>query len=460
MALRLSMMIAIIGCNRSGEGTARNPLPLPLIELVWSTTGEASSFSRFGSAVATGDVNHDRFPDLLVAASAFNTGRANAGKVYLYLGTASGLSDRPVWSDSGENVEGAYFGSSLALVDLNGDGFDDAVIAAPNHRKGESGAFIGRVYIYPGGPAGLGSQPIWVSSGEEQVGAFFGASIADAGDVNGDRFHDLLVGASGYQEKERAVGKAYLYLGGGNGPGSSPVWTSMGDRAPGSGYGFKIAGAGDINRDGYADVLVAAPRLTGKVFLYSGSAGGLSEAPSWVSSGDRQGGAAFGLTLAPLDANGDRLIDLAVGAYFQDTPGHTDAGKAFFFPGSRSGFSKNPSSTSSGDDLIDAKYGTSVTTLGDINQDGYDDLLIGSKQKENGRVQSGKVFLYLGGPKGLAVTPAWTSSGENRERALFGDTAALLVSKRFTGFLVGAPTYSISEGQEEVGKVYLYRIGS
>jgi len=455
-AVWFCILVALNGCQRGRP--AAEPLPLPPIEMVWSSTGENATFSHYGSGFAVGDVNGDGFPDLLVAANSFNTGRADAGKVYLYLGTASGLSEKPVWSSSGDNIEGAYFGASIALVDLNGDRFADAVIGAPNYRMGEKGAFTGRVYIYAGGPQGLSDQPIWASSGNSQTGAFFGASVASAGDVNGDGYNDLLVGASGYADKEMAVGKAYLYMGGPKGPSEKPAWTSMGDHLPGSGYGLFVAGAGDINQDHYDDILVAAPRFSGKVFLYQGSARGPSEWPSWSSVGDKQGGAAFGLTMTTLDANGDHFRDLAIGAYFQDTPGHTDAGKAFLFLGSAFGVSKRPAWSSSGEDLIDAKYATSVTALGDINRDGYDDLLIGSKQKENDRVQSGKVFLYLGGPAGLSDKAVWSSSGDNQERALFGDASAALQSKSFTGFVVGAPSFSPSESLQRTGKIYLYRV--
>lgn len=458
IAVLFCSMWVVIGCQRSGGRTGGDRLPLPPVEMVWSSTGENATFSHFGSALAVGDVNKDGFPDLLVAAHSFNTGRADAGKVYLYPGTSSGFADKPIWSSSGDDIEGAYFGSSIALVDLNGDRFADAVIGAPNYRMGDKGAFTGRVYVYAGGPTGLSSQPLWASSGDGQTGAFFGSSVASAGDVNGDGYNDLLVGASGYADKEMAVGKAYLYMGGAKGPSGKPAWTSMGDHLPGSGYGLLVAGAGDLNLDHYDDILVAAPRLTGKVFLYQGSSRGASEWPIWSSAGDKQGGAAFGLAMSVLDANGDRFRDLAIGAYFQDTPGHTDAGKAFLFLGSAFGMSKAPAWSSSGDDLIDGKYATSVTALGDLNRDGYDDLLIGSKQKENDQVQAGKLFLYLGGPDGLTGKAAWSSSGENQERSLFGEAAASLQSKNVTGFVVSAPTYSPSQDLERTGKIYLYRV--
>lgn len=451
-------VIAVGGCQRSGGRTGDDPLPLPPVEMVWSSTGENATFSHFGSALATGDVNKDGFPDLLVAANSFNTGKAEAGKVYLYLGTASGFSDKPAWSSSGDNIEGAYFGASIALADLNGDRFADAVIGAPNYRLGDKGAFTGRVYVYAGGADGLANHPIWSSSGDSQTGAFFGTSVASAGDVNGDGYNDLLVGASGYADKEMAVGKAYLYMGGAQGPSKKPAWTSMGDLLPGSGYGLVVAGAGDLNLDHYDDIVVAAPRLVGKVFLYPGSSRGPSEWPVWSASGDNQGGAAFGLAMAALDADGDRFRDLAVGASFQDTPGHTDAGKAFLFLRSVFGMAKTPAWTSSGDDLIDGKYATSVTAVGDLNRDGYEDLLVGSKQKENDQVQAGKVFLYLGGPKGSGEKAAWTTSGEDQARAFFGEAAAPIQSKSFTGFVVSAPTYSPSQDLERTGKIYLYRV--
>lgn len=453
-AFGLLLFIFGPGCQRAPKG-APPPQKAPQIDLVWSASGEEQAFARFGSALAAGDVNGDGLPDLLVAAGSFNTGQAEAGKVYLYLGTPDGLAERPAWSASGSNREGAYFGSSISLADINRDGYADAIIGASNER-GAEGPNTGKVYIYFGGPAGLASAPAWVSAGEGQAGAFFGISVSAAGDVNGDGFGDFLVGASGFADQGSPVGKAYLYLGGPNGPAPTPVWSSMGDRLKRSAYGLMVAPAGDVNHDGYDDILVAAPQLYGKVFLYEGSPSGPRAWSSWSAVGDRQGGSAFGMTMAVVgDINGDRFPDLLIGAPFEDTPGHTDAGRAFLFLGSPWGLSQSPWWKSAGDDQIDAKFGTAIAPVGDINQDGYADFVIGAKAMRTGKVQAGKAYLYFGSATGLSASPIWTSSGDDEENAFFGLSAAPMTSKAFSGFVVGAPQYS--SGSERMGKVYLYR---
>lgn len=443
-------LLISLGCERSPKGAPAPQKDLK-IDLVWSSSGEEQAFARFGSALATGDVNGDGLPDLLVAAEAYNTGRAEAGKVYLYLGTPTGLSEKPAWNAVGSD-EGAYFGSSVALADLNHDGYADAIIGASNQPTA-NGVNVGKVAIYFGGPNGLAAAPGWTSSGENQAGAFYGISVASAGDVNGDGFDDLLVGASGFNDRGMSVGKAYLYLGGPKGPAAAPAWSAMGDHLKGAGFGFTVGAAGDANHDGYGDLLVAAPRMVGKVFLYEGSADGPRPWPAWTASGDRQGGSAFGLTLAAVgDVNGDRFSDLAVGAPLEDTPGRTDAGRAFLFFGSPWGLSRSPGWKAAGDDQIDAQFGTAVIPIGDVNHDGYDDLLIGAKEMRTDRVHAGRVYLYLGGPAGLSPRPVWASSGEDRENAFFGLSGAPFSFRDFSGFVVGA------SGDEKIGKVYLYRV--
>ncbi|HLG22769.1 MAG TPA: VCBS repeat-containing protein [Candidatus Manganitrophaceae bacterium] len=447
--------LCLLSCGQT-ERSLPSPGPLE-VDLIWSGSGENQPFARFGSALASGDFNGDGWTDLLVAAGSFNTGRPNAGKVFLFLGTASGLSEKAAWAGAGDDQEGAYFGSSIAVADVDRDGFSDAVIGASDYDDGK-GRNVGKAYLYMGKPEGLSRDPSWTSSGENQSGAFYGISAAGAGDVNGDGFEDVLVGASGYSDRGESVGKAYLYLGGKEGLAAGPAWTSMGDRMKGSGFGFSLGAAGDVNHDGYDDILIGAPRFYGKVFIYPGAPRGPRSWPIWTASGHRQGGSAFGMTLAGLhDVNGDRFPDLAVGAPFEDTPGHTDAGKAFLFLGSPWGISVSAGWGRSGDDQIDAKYGTALIPVGDVNRDGYDDLLVGAKAAKTGPIRTGRATLYLGGPRGLGA-PAWSGAGEGREDALFGAAGAPYSSKNFSGFVVGAPHYS--SDSERAGKVYLYRAQS
>src|SRR5688572_13998891 len=130
--------------------------------------------------------------------------------------------------------------------------------------------------------------PAWSFAGS-QPGAHLGHSVGSAGDVNGDGYDDVLVGAPGIGNGE---GTAYLFLGSSAGLAFSPAWQQEGGQLHAH-FGFSVASAGDVNGDGYGDVLVGAPggdgdlEHQGAVFLYLGSSAGLSIAPSRVWQGDQ-----------------------------------------------------------------------------------------------------------------------------------------------------------------------------
>src|SRR4029434_9610682 len=144
-----------------------------------------------------------------------------------------------------------------------------------------------------------------------------GASVGTAGDVNGDGYDDVIVGANGYDNGQTNEGRAYVYLGSAAGLSTTPAWTAESDQA-GAELGISVATAGDVNGDGFSDVMVGASAYDngqldeGRAYAYLGSAAGLSTAAAWTAESD-QVSANFGLTVATAgDVNGDGFSDVIV----------------------------------------------------------------------------------------------------------------------------------------------------
>jgi len=208
-------------------------------------TGETAG-DWFGLSVATaGDVNGDGYADVVVGALFHNN---ETGRAYVYLGGASGLSTTAATTLTGEATYGD-FGSSVATAgDVNRDGYADVVIGAPRY----SIDWTGRAYVYLGGASGLSTTAATTLTGGA-AGNHFGESVATAGDVNGDGYADVVVGAYGYSSN---IGRAYVYLGGASGLSTTAATTPTGTYA--SNFGASVATAGDVNGDAYADVVVGA----------------------------------------------------------------------------------------------------------------------------------------------------------------------------------------------------------
>ncbi|HKY32579.1 MAG TPA: VCBS repeat-containing protein [Candidatus Polarisedimenticolia bacterium] len=263
---------------------------------------------RYGHTVAcAGDVNGDGFSDLAVGAPNFDDdeGSPDDGGVFVYHGSPSGLPDAASWIARGFRQ---YFPFSLASAgDVNGDGFSDLIAGAPEYSNGNPDG--GDAYVYLGSPSGLSASPVW-TVGDERLTEEFGYSVAGAGDVNGDGYGDVLIGAPELD----SYGRAALYLGSATGLSTRPAWTSIGaqfnDR-----HGGSVAGAGDVNGDGYGDVVVGAPRnplvfSSGRVSGYLGSPMGLSGSAQWVAGGSEIGS----LVAAAGDVNGDGFDDILAGS--------------------------------------------------------------------------------------------------------------------------------------------------
>src|SRR5688572_16086161 len=116
--------------------------------------------------------------------------------------------------------------------------------------------------------------------------SWFGASVSSAGDVNGDGFDDVLVGAPLFDDGALVdVGAAFVFLSTTDGPETTPSWSFASD-VPDSGLGWNVSSAGDVNGDGFDDVILGAylAGSGGEAYVFHGSAFGLATAPSWIGS--------------------------------------------------------------------------------------------------------------------------------------------------------------------------------
>lgn len=328
--------------------------------------------------------------------------------------------DSPNWQVRG--APGSHFGTSASSAgDVNGDGYADIIIGAPDF--GTPGLdSAGEALLWFGSPLGPGATPDWAFRGTEP-GMTVGYRVAAAGDVNGDGYADILVTAPQQNVNAGERGWVYLFYGSSTGPSMLPDWTFTG-AAEGAGYDTQVAGAADLNRDGYDDIVIGAGfdevhRVNeGRVYVFLGSAFGLSEMPVWVASGG-QTQATFGGSVAIVpDVDGDGYDDLLVGAQNRDGR-REDTGVARLYRGASSGPRRTHSWRVRGE--WGDRIGSRVAAAGDVNGDGYGDILVGSLH--GGAIRGGKVALYEGSSKGVSRKASW--SYESRlPFSYFGGTMA------------------------------------
>jgi len=301
---------------------------------------------------------------------------------------------------------GELAGSAVDLgPDITGDGFGDLAIGAPYGAL--NGPDTGALYLISrptGGTIDIGNTA--VASLYSDGGSLAGWSLDFAGDVDGDGVDDLVVGAPGVAVFGTDAGAAYVLPGPVVGTGTlASAGYELLASSGGELAGTAMAGAGDLDDDGYQDFAVGAPGASsdeGLVYLFYGpvSGGGLLDGANveleGASAGDELGVSVAGAG----DFDGDGVDDVIIGA-LGDSGAGSSAGAAYLVYGAPSSgtISSVADLTVQGEHSFDY-LGASVAGLGDFDGDGLSDVAIGSRWEDSGGSSAGAVYLVLGGASG------------------------------------------------------------
>jgi subtilisin family serine protease len=373
-------------------------------DAAWIHEGDQTGQLLGKSLRSAGDVNGDGIGDLIVGSQSYDTPTLNAGRAMVFHGSLGGLANTPSWTLDGDQERGLLGFDVSGAGDVNGDGYDDVLVSALIYDAGETDE--GRVYLFLGSASGLGASPHWTVDGD-QAAPDFGWSVSTAGDVNGDGYDDILIGARKFDASFTDEGRALLFLGSANGPAATPDWTFDGGQADAF-LGNSVAGGGDVNDDGYDDILLGAPNFdggglnnTGRVFLFLGSATGPGAVPDVLFDGSSTNEQVGSHVAGAGDVNGDGYDDVIVGARF--------SGRAFVHHGAASG----------PDTVADWTFqsaqsengGVFVGQGGDIDGDGFADVLIGEDSWSERRSTEGRIQVFRGSVSGLETSATWWRLG-------------------------------------------------
>ncbi|MFQ5692598.1 MAG: integrin alpha [Nitrospinota bacterium] len=275
-----------------------------------------------------------------------------------------------------------------------------------------------------------------------------GYAAAGAGDVDGDGFADLIVGdPKASPSGIFMAGSAFVYSGATGG-----LILQLDGLAAFDDFGFSVAGAGDVDGDGLADLLVGAPAAdpegrtdAGSAFVFSGATGSLLYQVDGSAAGDALGSSVSAIS----DLDGDDFNDLLIGAPLADPNGLSKAGTAFVLSGNSGLPLWHLDGTAASD-----RFGASLSRAGDVDGDGQEDLLLGAGfASATGAAQAGAALVFSGATASqiLRVDGQPADLGFGRAIALAGD----LDGDGFSDFLVGAP-FAVPGGLSDVGSAFLY----
>ena len=342
----------------------------------------------------------------------------------------------------------------------------------------------------PGPPPGAPGNPDWLDNSAADFNQF-AVSVARAGDLNADGFDDIIVGARDYDFGVNTAGAAFVYFGSSAGLSSTPDWMAHSGGATSSQFGLPVSTAGDVNGDGYADIIVGARHYTndqafeGSAFIWHGTSTGVwttagenaTGTPAnamWTAEGDQTApfssqASNFGHVASAGDVNGDGFGDVVVGAHSFDNPENGE-GAVFLWLGSANGMNGGSpghvGTSTNGNfawmfdsDDVSGRAGYPVGSAGDVNGDGYDDVVVGADSYSPSS-SAGAAFMFYGNssPVGLSLTPDWTG-GIGESLGGYGNqvgSAGDVNGDNYDDFFVLASTYVSTSTGVTGGRIYVY----
>lgn len=410
LKLRRAIMVGIIGLGLAAQADAQ-------LMATYLFTG-SSAGSDFGEDVdSAGDVNGDGFDDVIIGSSGDDTSFVNAGKAVVY----SGFDGSVLHTFLGA-ASGSYLGYAVSGADdINGDGFDDVMVS--DYPAGAS-ATPGRVTIYSGFDGSVLAAHFGTMTGE-----VFGYAIARAGDVDNDGAPDIIVGAPFNALLGFYTGRAYVI----SGATGLTLYTFTGV-APGGYLGRSVDGAGDVNGDGFDDVIVGSPvamnaagTLTGNAQIFSGIDGSLIKKIDGPGASGR-----FGHSVSSAgDIDQDGYSDYIIGSPFFGQFPLNRRGAAYVYSGQTGQLLHTIMGANSSDNL-----GEDVSDCGDVDGDGFPDFVIVKAAQFSGAQP--EALLYSGKSISLLVSLTGTpGTGTNVVVNGAGDVNG----DGFDDLVVGRPTH-------------------
>ncbi|MCX7045566.1 MAG: FG-GAP-like repeat-containing protein [Candidatus Sumerlaeota bacterium] len=392
--------------------------------------------------------------DILIGASheSYPLTSLSSGRVHLFRGQTGALI-RSLDSATPE-TDGSFGRAVASIPDMNGDGIAEIAVGARNEDPVANAIDGGRVYIYSGSD---GTRMRTLASPNQQPSGLFGAAVAAIPDVDGDGLADIAVGApgeSGLAGASRA-GRVYIF----SGATGQPIQMLLSPHEGANGYfGISLAGLKDVDGDGAGDLAIGAygeqTNASGNAYIYSGKAGQALwtlVSPRAIANGR------FGFCVAAIpDVSGNGREDIAVGAYGESLSGSpAGSGLAHIFDGVTGAFvrtlaSPNPEDT--------GQFGLSLAGAGDMDLDGYGDLIIGASGETAaaGSLGSGRAYLFSGATGWLLKTFV---SLNPQPGGSFGIGVAGVVDNAAAGrVIVGANGESQDEAFPASGQAYIFNI--